>query len=102
MCRRRFGSALSGVVVAGLGLRLGSGFGWSGHYCNGPCLGPMPLHPGFVFRPAFLQRLATASDLQELFPAAAANPATFADGFEVFWMSCLTSQRMAAIFSERL
>ena len=49
----------------------------------------MPLHPGFVFRPAFLQRLATASDLQELFPAAAANPGTFADGFEVFWMMLL-------------
>jgi hypothetical protein len=33
----------------------------------------MALHSGFVFRPAFLQRLAAASDLQKLFPAAAAN-----------------------------
>src|ERR1700693_5553253 len=69
--------------IAGAGLRISSGSGWRGHYSNGPCLGSMPLHSGFVFRSAFLERLATASDLQELLPPAAADASTFADGFEV-------------------
>jgi hypothetical protein len=49
----------------------------------------MALHSGFVFRPAFLHRLAAASDLQKLFPAAAANSSMLADGFQVFGVMLL-------------
>ena len=49
----------------------------------------MALHPGLVFRPAFFQRLAAASDLQKLLPAAAANPGAFANGFQVFGVMLL-------------